>query len=146
MSERISQQFALLACIDPQGVTASSTTTCDVIDASLYDSLMFVLSAGAVTSSGKYTMTIYKGTVATVGSITSAVASVTMVYTDDNKQEIVDVDVSAEGNYRYYKARIVANGGTASGGSFYSLHVFGAGTRFHPASDNDLSSATVTLA
>ena len=142
MGERLAQQVALVAQIDPQGITASSTTTCDVIDASLYDSLMFVLSMGAFTSSGKVTMTVYKGTVSAVGSITSSVATAILTCTgasDANEQYIVDVDVSNEGD-QYYKARIVATGNAASGSAYYSMSVFADSTRFGPATDNDLAS------
>lgn len=145
MAERLAQKVALIAQIDPQGITASSTTTCDVIDASLYDSLMFVMQLGKMTSSGKVTLTVYKGTSSTVGSITSSVTSVTLGCTgaaaafDADKQAIVDVDVATEGK-QYYKARIVANGNTTTGTAYYSLSVFADSTRFHPATDNDLAS------
>ena len=145
MSERLAQRVALVACNDPDSIDPSSTTTSDVIDASLYDSLMFVLSLGVVTSSGVITLTVYKGTSSTAASITSSVTSVKLGIlgvglTDQDKQAIIDVDVSNEGNYRYYKGTVVANGETTTSGSFASLHVFGSKTRFHPASDNDLSS------
>ena len=145
MSERLAQKVALLGTIDPEGVTASSTSTSDVIDAKLYDSLLFVYSLGAITSSGKVTLTIYKGDSATATKITSTVTSVTLTEKGDNKQHVVDVDVSKE-DARYYKGTLVANGGTTSGGCFHSMVILGDNTRYHPASDNDLSSATVTLA
>ena len=146
MSERLAQRVALLSQIDPMGVLASSTTTGDVIDASLYDSLMFILSLGTITSSGKLTMTIYKGTVAAAASITSSVTSVTFTEKDDDKQHVIDVDVSNELSNRYYKMTLVANGGTTTGACFASAIALGSKARFHPASDNDLSTATVTLA
>ena len=111
MSERLAQRVALVSQIDTWGVLASSTSTSDIIDASLYDSLMFILSLGTITSSGKLTMTIYKGTVAAAASITSSVTSVTFTEKDDDKQHVIDVDVSKEGAYRYYKGTVVANGG-----------------------------------
>jgi hypothetical protein len=151
MSERLSQKVALVACLDPDSIDPSATFTGDVIDASRYNSLMFVLSCGVITSSGKITLTVYKGTVATAASITSSVASVTLGVTtgasDQDKQAIIDVDVSKETSYRYYKGTVVANGETTTSGSFYSMHVFADSSRFHPASDNDLASVkSITLA
>ena len=142
MSERLAQRVALLATIDPADGLASATTTSDVIDAKLYDSLMFVYAMGAtITSSSKYTLTVYKGTVATAASITSTVTSVTFGPADDAKQKIIDVDVSKEGANRYYKGTVVQNGATTTLGK-HCLFVFGSSTRYHPATDNDLSSVS----
>jgi len=142
MSERLAQRVALLATIDPAEGTASATTTSDVIDAKLYDSLMFVYALGAtITSSSKYTLTVYKGTVATAASITSSVTSITMGPADDAKQKIIDVDVSKEGANRYYKGTVVQNDATTTSG-IHSLMVFGSSARYHPATDNDLSSVS----
>ena len=91
-------------------------------------------------------MTIYKGTSSTAASITSSVTSVTLTEKDDDKQHVVDVNVSKEGAYRYYKATVVANGGTTTGACFASVVCLGGSARFHPASDDDLATATVTLA
>jgi hypothetical protein len=143
MGERLAQKVALIAQVDPSGILASSTGISDVIDASLYDSLMFVLCVGTMTSSGKVTMTVYKGTTSTVGSITSSVASVVLTCTggtDADEQAIIDVDVSKETNKQYYKAKILANGATTTGKAYYSMSVFADSTRFHPATDNDLAS------
>ena len=141
MSERLAQKVALLATIDPAEGTASATTTSDVIDAKLYDSLMFVYALGAtITSSSKYTLTVYKGSVATAASITSSVTSITMGPGDDAKQKIIDVDVSHEAA-RYYKGTVVQNDATTTSG-IHSLMVFGSSTRYHPATDNDLSSVS----
>ena len=115
MSERMAQRVALLACIDPKEGAGGVTSTSDVIDASLYDSLMFVMAIGAVTSSGAVTLTVYKGTAAAATSITSSVTSAVLTFADDNKQVIVDVDCSKEGAYRYYKGTIVENAEHLSG-------------------------------
>ena len=144
MSERLAQRVAVVGMIDPMGVLASSTTTCDIIDAKLYDSLMFVLALGDISSSGQVTMTVYKGASATAAKITSTVTtadtlSVSTGATDADKQQIIDVDVSKEGK-RYYKARVVANAQTTTGACFAAMVVLGSKTRFHPASDNDLAS------
>jgi hypothetical protein len=144
MSERLAQRVSVVAMIDPMGILASSTTTCDVIDAKLYDSLMFILALGAITSSGQVTMTVYKGASATATKITSSITAadrleVSTGATDADKQQIIDVDVSKEGK-RYYLAQIVANGETTTGGAFASMVVLGSKPRYHPASDNDLAS------
>ena len=142
MSERLAQRVALLSTIDPAEGAASATTTSDVIDARLYDSLMFVYAMGAtITSSSKYTLTVYKGTVAAAATITSTVTSVTMGPGDDAKQKIIDVDVSKEGAFRYYKGTVVQNDATTTSG-IHTLMLFGSSTRYHPATDNDLSSVS----
>ena len=140
MGERLAQEVAVLSVIDPQGVTASSTVTGDVIDAKLYDKLMFIFMAGAVTSSGKYTLTVYKGTASS--TVTTSVTTATIAFAADNTQKIIDIDLGKTKDYRYFKPTIVANGGTASGGSYYCLVALGSSTRYHPASDNDLSSVS----
>jgi len=149
MSERLAQRVAVVGTIDANNT--AGTTTCDIIDASLYDSLMFVLAMGTFTSSGRIAMTVYKGTVPTTASITSSVTSAVLSCTgtgglsDCGEQAIIDIDVSNEGSYRYYKAQLSS---TALGtGTYYNMVVLGSKARFHPASDDDLASVkSITLA
>jgi len=149
MSERLGQKVALLGTIDPTFIGASATSTSDVVDARLYDSLLFVMSVGTITSSSSLTLTVYKGTAS--ATVTSTVASASVTHLGDNTQKIVDVDVSKEGAYRYYKGTVVVNGGGCSSGGGsgdcwgnFALNIFGNSTRFHPASDNDLASVTLS--
>lgn len=143
MGERLSQEVALLGTIDPSGIASGTTYSSDVIDAQLYNSLMFVYSLGNITSSGVVTLKAKKGTVTT--TMTSTITSTTLSEKDDNKQWVVDIDVDAEGS-RYYQFTAASNAGTATGACFHSAVLLGGKTRYHPATDNDLSSATVTVA
>ena len=105
--------------------------------------LMFVLSLGKMTSSGNVTLTVYKGTVSAAASITSSVTSVVLTCTgttDADEQAIIDVDVSNEGAYQYYKGTVVANANTTTGKAYMSMSVWASESRFNPATDNDLAS------
>ena len=145
MGERMAERVALVSKTDPRGILGSATYSGDVIDASLYDSLMFVMSIGKMTSSGKVTMTVYKGTGSSAATITTSITSAELTCTgaagtfETDQQVIVDVDVSKEGAYRYYKGTVVA-GGTTTGGSYLDVAVFGSRARYHPGSDDDLAS------
>lgn len=145
MGERLAQQVALLSTIDPRGLATGTDVDGDIIDASLYDSLLFIVSLGTITSSGEVTLTIYKGDGSTATGITTSVESVDFGFADDNKQHIVDIDVSKEGK-RYYMPTLTSNAETTATACFASVVVLGSSARFHSGIDNDLGSVTVTMA
>jgi hypothetical protein len=140
MSERASQMAGLVATIDPNNSTGE-TQTSDVIDASLYDSVLFILSVGAVSSSsGKIVLKVYEGTA--TGTVSTSVGATTWTQgntSSGNVQLIYDLDMQnlTGPNYRYVKATCTVSGST---GFFYSLVGLGFKPRFHPASQGDLSS------
>lgn len=144
MSERASEMAALVSCIDAQKIAAAGSVTGDVIDASLYDSILFIASIGTVSScSGDVTLTIYEGTAS--GTVTTTVGTTKHESSstgDNDVQLIFDLDCEdlSGPNYRYVKPRLTYAGGT---GVWVSMVALGMKPRFHPASDGDLSSVTI---
>ena len=140
MSERASQMAGLVATIDPVNSTGK-TWTSDVIDASLYDSVLFILSVGAVSSSsGKIVLKVNEGTAtATVTTLVGSTSWLQGNTSSGNVQLIFDLDcMNLSGpNYRYVNATATVSGST---GFYFSLVGLGFKPRFHPASDGDLSS------
>ena len=140
MGEYATQKFAILGALDPQHGDAGTYNT-DIVNAGLYDSVVFLWQTGAVSScSGKIVFTIYEGTKSTVAS--TSVDKITWLQSstgDQNLQYILEVPVSVLNrptNY-FLKGRAVYSGGT---GWNVSCAVLGFGARFHPASDNDAAS------
>ena len=144
MSERASQMAGVVSCIDAQLMSAAGSVTGDVIDASLYDSILFVASIGNVSScSGDVTLTIYEGTAtATVTTTVGTTAHNSTSTGDNNVQLIFDLDCDnlTGPNYRYVKPRLTYAGGT---GAQVSMVALGMKPRFHPASDGDLATVTI---
>lgn len=144
MSERASEMAGLVSCIDAQKIAAAGSVTGDVIDASLYDSILFITSIGTVSScSGDVTFTLYEGTAtATVTTTVGTVAHTSSSTGDQNTQLIFDLDCEdlTGPNYRYVKPRLTYAGGT---GAWVSMVALGFKPRFHPASDGDLASVTI---
>lgn len=134
----------VVSCIDSQNLTAAGSVTGDVIDASLYDSILFVASVGNVSScSGDVTLTIYEGTAS--ATVTTSVGTTVHANTstgDQNVQLVFDLDCAdlTGPNYRYVKPRLTYAGGT---GAQVSLVALGMKPRFHPASDGDLATVQI---
>ena len=140
MSEYASQKFAVIGALDPQ-FSSGSTVDTDIVNAALYDSVVFLWQTGSVSScSGKIVFTVYEGTKSTVAS--TSVDKVTWLQSstgDQNLQYILEVpiDVMNQPAYKYLKGRAVFSAGS---GTYLSCAVLGFGARFHPASDNDAAS------
>lgn len=142
MSEKFNQACALIGTIDPEYITAS-TNTSDIVDASLYDSVVFLFMTGNVCScSGKMVFTIYEGTAtATVSTTLDKTTWSASATGDQNNQYLFEVDTAVMGtNMRYLKGTLVYSGGT---GAKVSCAVLGFKPRFHPASDGDLSTVSI---
>ena len=140
MSERASEMCALLGTIDPAGAASSGLMTSDVVDVSLFDSVLFIALAGTVCSSANImTMTIYEGTA--TGTVTTSVDTVTRTTStaDDDFQLMFDMDTShlTGPTYKYMKMTLGVTTGTKA--EMCGL-IFGLKPRYHPASDNDLAS------
>lgn len=143
MSERASEMVSLVAAIDPQVITTGGgVLTSDVIDASLYDSVLFILNVGAVSScSGGATLKVYEGTA--TGTVTTLIGSTAFTAANTscgNVQIAFDMDCEdmTGPNYRYLKATVTSFAGNT--GTYVSLVGLGFKPRFHPASDGDLAS------
>jgi len=143
MSERASQMAGLVATIDPVK-SSGKTWTSDVIDASLYDSVLFILSIGAVSScSGVVTLKVYEGTA--TGTVTTLIGSTAFTAANTSSQNVQliwdhDCERMSGPNYRYVKATVT---NASNSGALISLVGLGFKPRFHPASDGDLASVQV---
>lgn len=137
MSERASEMAAILATIDPTTAAATSTgTNFNVIDASAYDSILFIVQSGAACCSGAATLTVYNGTA--TATVTTKIGSTTANLQSD-KQLVFDLDCEdLDGpNYRYVKGTFKT---PSTGVMGYSGIALGFKPRYHPASDDDLAS------
>ena len=144
MSERASETIAVIGTIDPQKITAAGSVTGDVIDAKLFSHVMFVAMVGDVSScSGDVTFKLYEGASATATKVTTTVKTSKHSGTstgDNNYQWVFDYNTSNMGSNRYLKPVMTYAGGT---GVYVGMAALGFKPRYHPASDNDLSSVTV---
>lgn len=144
MAERASEKAAVIGTIDPYRIPAAGSVTGDVIDAKLFDHVMFIAMVGNVSScSGDITFKLYEGTKSTATKVTTLVASSKHSGTstgDNDYQWVFDYPTSYMGSNRYLKPVITYAGGT---GADVACVALGFHPRYHPASDNDLSTVTV---
>lgn len=142
MSERASQMAALVGTIDPPASSTMTTSTTDVIDASLYDSVLFIAMIGHVSSSGaKAILNVYEGTA--TGTVTTKVGSQSWTASDTGVTGQIVFDLDCEDlsgpNHRYVKGTLV----TSVHKQTYAVAALGMKPRFHPASDGDLATVTI---
>lgn len=139
MSERANEMAAVVGTLDPTTGVASGTFTFDEIDASKFDSVLFIIQTGGVSSSGSAVATIIGLEGSSTGAVTTSINSVTHELESDAQYlyEIDTADLSGP-NYRYVSAKFKADANAS-----YSGVALGFKPRFHPASDNDLASVQV---
>lgn len=139
MSENASEKVAVLGYITPNYGTAR-TITSSIVDASMYESVLFIFQSGTVSScSGKIICTVYEGTKTT--AVTTSLGKMTWTATNTgqgNKFWVFDVpnDKHTGPTYRYLKGRMVYSAGTGAGLSAVAL---GFKPRYGPAADNDIA-------
>lgn len=140
MSERASEMVSLVATIDPD-LSTGKTWNSDVIDASLYDSILFIVMTGSISSSsGKVLFKCLEGTASGTVSTTVGSTSRTQASTGTQDYQILydlDCEDLTGPNYRYVKGQITVSGST---GAYIAMAALGFKPRFHPASDGDLAS------
>lgn len=142
MDNLFSEDWAIVACIDPDAYSAN-TYTSDEIDRSLWEQLAVVLMVGDLGASASVAATV-KDSATSGGSLTTISGKTTTVggtspNTGSNTQQVIHVRSDENNsNARYVKVEMVVATATSDAG----LIVLGKG-RHRPASDNDLSSVTV---
>jgi len=140
-----SEACAVVATIDPDAYTAT-TYNSDVIDMSLFESLMVVLMAGTLGSGATLAAAVHTSAAAGSGfaALTGkATTALTEAGTDSDKQAIINLRAEdLPDGHRY--VRIVATLGTAT--SDFGVVVFGVRPRRGPANDNDLASVAEIVA
>ena len=141
MSKRGNQEFSIVSAIDP-AASANGTITSDVIDAALYDKVVFIIQSGVCSSKDvKMVFNTFEGTkTATVAtSLDSYTWTATTTGSDENLQWIVEVPTSIMNmpKYRYLSASLVTSVSTLNNFSMVGL---GMGNRFAPGNVGDLAS------
>lgn len=145
--QRLSEQLAVVACIDPDAYGTGATNS-DIIDMRYHDRVMFILQAGTLGSSGTLDFKVQEGAAANMSDAADlsgkSITQLTQAGTDADKQAIVEVTAAevktAGGRY----VRGVMTVGTA--GSDAGLIALADCTRRVPASELDLASVDEIVA
>ena len=139
--ERLSEQLAVVATIDPEAYTTATTVTTDVFDMSVHHEAMFVIMTGTVAANTTLDFDVQESTATGAGTVTAtAVASITQL-TAGNDDDQVIVTVRGEDmsdGYRYLRGVLTIGGvgGTADVG----VVALADRARYKAASVNDLAS------
>ena len=137
--ERLSEQLAVVATIDPQAA-ASGALTSDNFSMSLHRRALFILSIGAGTAGNL--VAIQEGTVNwTAGTATILTRAATAVATA-NSQFLFEVSAEAMAAGLTHLRAVI----TSVGADLLSLVVLADVERYHPASDRDLASVVAIQA
>lgn len=133
-----SERVAVLATIDPDAYTAN-TYNSDVIDMSLWGSIMVIVQAGALGSSATLDVAV-KSDTASGGSYSTTVDSITQLTdagSDSDKQVVMNIlqEDLTEG-HRYVRVDMTI----ATATSDAALIVLGLDPVYAPANSNDLAS------
>ena len=131
--ERLSEQLAVVATIDPQAGGTGALTT-DVVAMGMHRRALFILSNGAGTAG--VTVAIQEANAGfTAGTATILAGAATAVGVTANTQNLYEVSAEAMG------AGLTALRGvfTSTGADILSVVVLADVERYHPASDRDLA-------
>lgn len=143
-TERLSEQLAVVGCIDPDAYTANSYDT-DVIDMKYHRRVIFIVQAGDLGSSATLDFAVYEGATTSPASALSgkSITQLTEAGTDSNKQAIVEV--SAEEltpTCRYLKGTLTVGTATSDAGVLVLADV----SRYEPGNAFDLASVDEIVA
>lgn len=141
LNRLFTDDVALLAVIDPDAYTTQAITT-SYVDASKFQNLGVLVSAGDIASSGTIDCQLVQATSSTgAGSknITGkAITQLTAGSTDSNKQAWINVDggeLDVENSFRYVAATMTVSVAAADSAAY----IFGSNPNYGPASNNDVS-------
>lgn len=141
-SERLSEQLAIVAAIDPDAYTTGDQNS-DAVDMSKFNRAMFLVMAGTLGSSGTVDFKL-QWSETSGGSYSDisgkAITQLTQAGSDDDKQVIVEITAEelAEVDTTARFVRGVLTIGTAT--SDAAMIALAGVPRQHPASDDDLAS------
>jgi len=144
-TERLSEQLAIVACIDPDAYGTGAQSS-DVIDMRYHRRVMFIVMAGTLGSSATLDFKVQE--CATSGGTYSdlsgkSITQLTDAGTDDDKQAIVEVAAEEMGaGMRYLKGILTVGTATSDAGVIALADV----TRYKPANAYDLSSVDEIVA
>ena len=133
---------AVLACIDPDAIGAS-TVVSDYVDASKFHQILAIVMAGTLGASATLDAKLVQATSAAganVKDITgAAITQLTQAGTDSDKQALISLNVDAldvAGGFKYVALSMTIGTATSDAGGL----IIGLAPRVGPASDNDLAS------
>lgn len=145
MVERLSEELALVSCIDPDAYGTGAQTG-DEIDMLYFERIIFIVSVGDMQSGSTVDFKVQEATTSG-GSFTDltgkSITQLTKAGSDDNKQAIVEVKADElTAGYRYLQGIL-----TVAGAASDAVSVALADTaRWKPASDYDLASVDEIVA
>ena len=134
--ERLSEQLAVIATIDPIAITASGSATSDVFSMALHRRALFILKTGAVL--GGVTVLIQENAASafTAGTGTLLTGAATAV-TAAASQYLFEVSAEAMSDgFIWLRAQVAG----LVIGDVIDMTVLADVERYHPASDRDLAS------
>ena len=145
--QRLSEQLAVVACIDPDAYTTGAATS-DEIDMRYHDRVVFIVMAGTLGSSATLDFKL-QGCATSGGSFSDisgkSITQLTQAGTDADKQAIVEItgaEAYAAGPYRYIQGVMTVGAATSDAGAIALADC----TRRVPASELDLTSVDEIVA
>lgn len=147
MTQRISEEVAVVATIDPDAYSAAAYNS-DAVDMALMDRVMFVVMAGTLGASATIDFKVQGDTTSGFSSPVDltgkAITQLTQAGSDDDKQAIVEVtgDEVLHQGLRYVRGVLTI--GTAA--SDAGLIALGKALRYQPAENYDLSTVDEIIA
>lgn len=142
-TERLSEQLAVVATIDPQSISSSANT--DVIDMQRFNRVLFILLTGTISSTGTVDFDVYKGATNSPSTKMTgkSITQLTQAGSGSDSQVVIEVTAEELGpGYRYIKGTWTRGTANALG----AVVVLGDCDRYGPASDHDLSSVAEIVA
>ena len=134
MSNKLSEELAIVAVIDPDN-RASSTTLSDAIDMAYHERVMFIIATGAMQAARTVDFKVVE--CATSGGTYTPISGLSITQltgVDYNKQVIVNVQMSdLTDGYRYIKGRLYVGGVTGTGANENTVIALAGNTRFSDA-------------
>ncbi len=144
-TERLSEQLAVVACIDPDAYGTGAQSS-DAIDMRYHRRVIFIVQVGTLGTNATVDFKVQE--CATSGGSYSdlsgkSITQLTDAGTDDDKQAIVEVAAEEMGAGMRYLKGVLTIGTAASDAGVIALADC---TRYHPASDYDLASVDEIVA
>jgi len=130
---RFSEEWAIVATIDPTG-DATGTSTTDTIDMKEVHEVVFIIMTETVAATGTVDFTVNSGD-ATATITTSVTAITQLTANDDDKQVVVGVRADSLTSGHRYVAGVLAQGTANSEVAVVAL----AKRRYNPANEHDLA-------
>lgn len=140
-SEQLSQQLAVVSCIDPDAYAAGAANG-DAVDMSKFNRVVYVVMAGDLGSSATLDYKLQGSADASSWSDLSgkSITQLTQAGSDSDKQAVVEITAEElhgySSTYRYVRDVMTVGTATSDCGAIG----LAGDARFHPASDDDLAS------